>query len=268
MKLKKWIAFIIAMLLVAFCIILYCSFEGNPISCMIVDHHAKEYIKENYSNYKFDISSSSYNFKDGHYVVSIQDQNSIDTHFTLEYDWQGELINDHYDDVISGFNTFYRLEEEYRKLVEEVMEATDFPLPKNDIQFGTLQDKEDNEEMICAAFGIEKSKLILDKEYDLKEIGKDAGVIVCYVEDQDVSIKNTRQMLLKLKAYLHQNDIYFYAVDFHLGRSNDEESIDLLKFLSSDIYSKDLDKRIEKGIRKTEKYYQEQDKIKEEEINK
>lgn len=267
MKLKKWIAFIIGLSLIALCIILYCSFEGNPISHMIIDHHAKEYVKENYVNHKFDISSSSFNFKDGHYIVSVQDHKSIDTHFTLEYDWQGKLIIDNYEFVRSGWNTFYRIEEEYRQLANRVMNSSDFPLPKSDIQFATLQDREDDSEVsVSGVFGIDKSKLILDKEYDLKEIGENAGVIVFYVEDQDVSIKNTSLMLLALKEYLNKNNVYFYAVDFHLSQANSEEGIDLIKFKSSDIYTDNLDQRIEKGIEKTKKYYQELDEIKEVEI--
>jgi len=60
-----------------------------------------------------------------------------------------------------------------------------FPLPKSEIQFGIVHDIEDASE-----FGINKAKLELDKEYDLKEMGEKAGIVICYIENKDISVEN------------------------------------------------------------------------------
>ena len=101
-------------------------------------------------------------------------------------------------------------------------------------------------------------------------MGKKYGHIVFYADDEDVSIKRASEILLDIKNILDERDVSFYAIDFTLEkpRKEDEENqnektINIQEFLYSDIYENGLENRIKENSQKLEKYYEEQDKIKE-----
>ena len=158
--------------------------------------------------------------------------------------------------------------------VKEVFEDKNFPY-ESDICFGELKEitsKELESEYtnFGPIYGIDLSKLELDKSYDINEMGKKYGHIVFYAKDEDISIKKASEILLHIKKILDEKNVSFYAMDFSLQkpRSEDEninpndKSIDIQEFLYSDIYEKGLENRIKENSQKLEKYYEEQDKIK------
>ena len=73
---------------------------------------------------------------------------------------------------------------------------------------------------------------------------------------------------------MNDKGISFYAIDFTLEKPREEdekvnpndESINIQEFLYTDIYEKGLEKRIEKSVDDLQKYYKEQDKIKDKEM--
>lgn len=81
-------------------------FYGNPISKILADKAADEYLKTHYRELDLVRERAYYNFKDGTYVVELWDKNSVDTKFTLEYDSFGKMKRDTFDDRL--FNTFRR----------------------------------------------------------------------------------------------------------------------------------------------------------------
>ena len=100
-------------------------------------------------------------------------------------------------------------------------------------------------------------------------MGKKYGHIVFYADDEDVSIKRASEILLDIKNILDERDVSFYAIDFTLEkpRKEDEENqnettINIQESLYSDIYESELEHRIKENSQKLEKYYEEQDKIK------
>ena len=162
----------------------------------------------------------------------------------------------------------------YGEKVKEVFEDKNFPY-ESDICFGELKEitsKELESEYtnFGPIYGIDLSKLELDKSYDINEMGKKYGHIVFYAKDEDISIKKASEILLHIKKILDEKNVSFYAMDFSLQkpRSEDEninpndKSIDIQEFLYSDIYEKGLENRIKENSQKLEKYYEEQDKIK------
>ena len=69
-----------------------------------------------YSDTDYYIDRISYNFKEGNYNAYIKSPTSIDTEFTLSITMSGKLQWDSYEDVLSGFNTSRRIDQEYREL--------------------------------------------------------------------------------------------------------------------------------------------------------
>ena len=248
---------------------------GNPISKELANNTAKKYIDKNYSHMDLNISKIYYNFKDGSYHAYVKSPTSKDTHFTISISHLGKIQYDSYEDnVTNKNNTYKRINDEYDEKVKKVFEDKSCPY-KSDICFGELKEitsKELDDEYtdFGVKYGIDKSKLELDKSYDINEMGKKYGHIVFYADDEDVSIKRASEILLDIKNILDERDVSFYAIDFTLEkpRKEDEENqnektINIQEFLYSDIYENGLENRIKENSQKLEKYYEEQDKIKE-----
>src|SRR5699024_3807083 len=96
------------------------SFVGNPISKMIAKTAAENYITEQYADQDFVINDVFYNFKDGYYHADVTSPSSIDTHFSI-YISGSKVSDDSYEnDVLSGRNTYERIDREYRDMVDVV----------------------------------------------------------------------------------------------------------------------------------------------------
>lgn len=269
MKVKRIIAFLIGTALLGTILYLYFGFNGSFLVKLYVNSCAQDYIEETYQNEQLNIDEVVYNFKDGLYYVKVSKPNSQDIHFSISYTWNGTRRYDEYENmVLSKWNTMTRLDMEYRDLVQEVLTKQDFPLPITDIAYGDLQEMEDavkyvNNKNLYTPFGIDTKSLKIDGHYDIKELGKIAGVLTLYVEDEEVSIDKATQYLILLKDYMDKNNIPFYAVDFVLQKPNrNEESINLIKFLYKDIQGEDLKKKVEENYQKTQQYYHEWDQEK------
>ena len=81
-------------------------FYGNPISKIMADKAADQYLETHHRDLDLVHERAYYNFKDGTYVVSLWDMKSIDTKFNLEFDSFGKMKRDTFDDRL--FNTFRR----------------------------------------------------------------------------------------------------------------------------------------------------------------
>lgn len=244
------------------------SLFGNPISKKIAQNSVENYISDHYNDRDFVISDIFYNFKSGYYEAEVKSQSSIDTYFTVSV-YLNKIAYDSYeDDVLSGWNTYERIEREYNEIVEAVFSAPDFPLI-SDIAFGTIELYEERDEIGYdeADYGVKLADLELDQQYDVKKIAKTAGHIVYYAQDEDVSFERASKLLLLLKRELDSADIPFYAIDFVLekprnddGRPNeDDENIYTAHFLYRDIYEEKLAERLERAHRELMDYYEEQD---------
>lgn len=93
-------------------------FYGNPISKILADKAADEYLKTHYRDLDLVHERAYYNFKDGVYVVRLWDKKSIDTQFSLEYDSFGKMKRNTYDERL--FNTFRRYMRFLNRLGHEI----------------------------------------------------------------------------------------------------------------------------------------------------
>lgn len=78
----------------------------NPISKTIANNTSKEYISENYSNMKLNVSDAYYNFKTGGYYVEIKSPTSKDTYFYLSISPFGKITYDSYEIDVADRNIF------------------------------------------------------------------------------------------------------------------------------------------------------------------
>lgn len=81
-------------------------FYGNPISKILADKAADEYLKTHYRDLDLVHERAYYNFNDRTYVVRLWDKNSIDTKFSLKFDSFAKMKYDTYNERF--FNTFFR----------------------------------------------------------------------------------------------------------------------------------------------------------------
>lgn len=93
-------------------------FYGNPISKILADKAADEYLKTHYTDLDLVHERAYYNFNDRTYVVRLWDKNSIDTKFSLKFDSFGKMKRDTYDERL--FNTYRRYIDFLYDLGEEI----------------------------------------------------------------------------------------------------------------------------------------------------
>lgn len=263
-KLRKIMAGALAFILIAGILFVANGLVGNPISKLMANKNVAKYIKETYPNMDLVVAKATYDFKSGRYGVYVESPKSIDTHFEVQLSSLGKVEYDSYEgDVVSNWNTWTRVGKEYRQMVEDVFESKDFPY-ESEIDFGDLKLKE-ADQSFGPIYGLELEDLELDKIYDIKELAKDSGQIVLYVQDDQLNSARASEILLHIKEIFDGKDVPFYAIDLVLeeprvdGRTGHEESFSAGDFLYSDIYEDGLIGRLEKASDELAEYYKTQD---------
>ena len=247
---------------------------GNPISKTIAKSSAEKYIVDTYSGRDFVIDDVFYNFKDGYYHVEVKSPSSIDTHFTVSVFSNKVAFDSYENEVLSGWNTYERINLDYMQMVERVFSSPNFPLV-SEIDFGTIHliDEDSFGEYNKPGYGVKLEDLELDKIYDIKELAKTNGHIIFYAQDKEISFAKASELLMSIKNSLDEANIPFYAIDFILEKprtsegiaNEDDTSIHTANFLYRDIYEDGLAERIEKAHDVLMEYYAEQDaKLKDE----
>ena len=271
---KKWLK--IGALIVALLIILgICWFAnelvGNPISSWLANRTVEKHMEEVYGDTDFVVETVGFNFKDTDYYAHIKSPSSEDSSFSLRIDMWGNLLMDTYEDrVLSGRNTEDRLYREYRALTDKVFESPSYPF-STFICYGklwvgfTAPDMEVGKELPDAGYVV-LDEVVLDKQYDIRELGALAGYLVVYVEDEEVTIERAAEVLLELKQLFDKENVPFYAIDFVLeyprvpeGGNSKEGRVNVEGFLYSDIYEDGLVERIRIANDELNAYYEEQD---------
>ena len=100
------------------------AFFGNPISRVLANKAANDYLKTHYTELELEKERAFYNFKDAKYVVRLQDKNSPDSQFALSFDSLGRLKYDSYGD--RTINTFRRYVDFLNKLSDEIANENGF----------------------------------------------------------------------------------------------------------------------------------------------
>ena len=115
------------------------------------------------------------------------------------------------------------------------------------------------------AYAINQSMLNLDKIYDIRELGRQAGHLIVYVESDTVTIEKAAEIMLSIKTIFDDAGVPFVAMDFTLQyplpeegmRPDGEVSVD--GFLYDAIYEDGMIERVAEADRALKAYYAEQD---------
>ena len=273
---KKWLkigALLVALLIIAGLCVFANALVGNPVSKWLATRTAEKHLEEVYGGTDFEIERIGFNFKDTDYYAHIYSPSSEDSSFSLRMDMFGNLELDTYESrVLYGGNTQDRLYMEYRELVDEVLEAPDYPFTSF-IAYGDLQvgfkapDVEVGVPYWPESYVI-LGEVELDKKYDIRELAKTAGYLVVYVEDAVVTVERAAEVLLELKELFERKNVPFYAIDFVLEYPRKEEGgtikegrVNVDGFLYTDIYEEGLVERVRLADEELTAYYEEQDRV-------
>lgn len=242
---------------------------GNPISGMLAESTAKKHLAQAYAGTDFKIERIGYSFKDSNYHAFIRSPSSVDTEFTLYITMLGRLRLDTYDDVLSGFNTALRLEHAYREITDVIFEDPVFPYDCH-IAFGTLEIYpkeliEDPSVKDVPTYAIVQDELVIDGDYDIRELGRQAGHLIIYVEQDEVNAQSAAEIMLDIKARFDEAGIPFAAMDLTLWQPKDnsgkrpEGEISVAHFPYDAIYAEGMRGRVEEAHQALEAYYAEMD---------
>ncbi|MBR2875988.1 MAG: hypothetical protein IKC01_02515 [Clostridia bacterium] len=273
-KILKAIAMVLAIILIIGVGVFANAFVGNPVSKYLATKGAKAHLEKTYGSTDFQIEEVIYDFKTCDYSAKITSPTSIDSHFTLSFNFTGKLTLDTYDDVTSGWNTACRLDEDYRNLVKSVTESKDFP--KNYfIAYGeipcVLSDYPVDEKH--PDFALQKEELVLDKTYDIRELGAKSGKLIISVYDEAVTEEKLSEILLEIKERFDKAGVTFKGIDCRLeppmeeGIASDYDNfVEVRNFLYSDINEDGLLEKVKKANKEAHEYHEEQESVKEAEI--
>ena len=270
-KTLRVLAFLLALVLLAGLIWFANAMNGNPVSAMLAKRTAKDYLAETFPDTDYYVERIGYNFKDGNYYAHIRSHTSIDTQFTLYITMLGELRYDTYDSVTEGFVTAQRLESDYRALADTVLEAADYPYnAESGFGYGTLEIYPPEafvhaEENDVPPYAIDQSTLILDHDYDIRELARQAGHLIVYVDSDTVTVERAAEILLDIKARFDTAEIPFRAVDLVLRYPRPDEEmrpdgeVRVKDFPYEAIYEESLPQRIAEADETLDAYYAELD---------
>ena len=267
----KIAAFVAAMALIVGVIVFANALIGNPVSKHLAKSAAEEYLVENFPDGDYIIARTSYSWKTGGgYYINLVSPSSIDSSFEIYTDMAGNIVYDTYEsNVLQHGNTVSRLEKEYRELCDSVLNSPLFPY-RSDIAYGTLEYTFGDLAGYPGApdYYIVREELELDKIYDIRELGAQAGMITLYVQDEDVSFEHAAEILLDLKELMDGSGVPFKTVFFTLqyppstdGVPRPDGRVNFSNFAYEEIYEEGLTERVKAAHEALEAYYAEQDAL-------
>ena len=267
-KILKMIAMVIAIVLIVGLAWTANSLVGNPISEMLAQKAADEYLEEHFPNTDYYIEDLGFSFKFIGYYAHVRSETSMDTQFSLRIDMLGNVNYDTYDSVTMGFVTAERVNQEYRTLTDQIFEKPSFPY-RDGICYGHLeiQSKQALEDpnVQIPEYTLWYEDFILDHIYDPKEMGKQAGCLTVYVDSHIITFEEAARIMLFIRTEFDSADIPFRTIDFMLQYPLPEEGtrpddhIWVEAFPYEDIYEEGLIDRIKTAHEALETYYAAQD---------
>lgn len=253
-NMKRIIALLLAVALIAGIGWLGNEVFGNPVSGHLAEKAAQRYLEDYFNDPDLFIEDVSYAASSATYHVEVRSDTSMDTHFEIVYR-DGEILYDTYEErVLNRGNTLDRLDKAYRELTDSVLN----PLANTysiHIAYGSIE---------CDAGTLE-----LDGQYDLEELGAQTGYLHITIRDDVVSEERAGEILLDIKERMDAAGICFYAIDFSLWypRVSDDPAlwtvksegesagIKVIGFRYEDIYEEGLTDRVREANKEAAAYY-------------
>jgi len=264
-KALKTAAFLTAVVLISGLGAFANALVGNPVSRLLAKRTAEAYLAKNYGDTGFVLEEVSYSFKEGGYYATIRSPGSDDLYFTLALDMAGNLLWDHYENMVAnGENTARRLSQDYRELTDSVFESPAFPYTSA-IAFGDLAFGDPEAGAYTQSGQVHRlsaEDLEPDGVYDIRKLGAEAGYLTVYIDDETVSVERAAEIMLDIKARLDACGIPFYAMHFVLQYPQPSEDaprpegqVEVIDFLSTDMKEPGMAARVEAANAAAEAYY-------------
>lgn len=232
---------------------------GNPVSFLLARRAAQNYLNEHYADTDYALDGISFSFKTKSYFAYASAPDSADRYFTLWLDGWGHVQRDDYRQMVEeGDNTARRLSADYRAWADAIMALPSWPY-ESEIAFGELTFLPSDE---GKGYGIDRTALVPDGEYDIPQLGAQAGHLTVYVEDENVTAERAAEILLDIRRLMDAGGLPFYSIDFVLeyphefGTPPPDLRLDLLNFLYKDIFPDSLTDRVTSAAAETQVYYE------------
>lgn len=191
---------------------LYIGLEGSPFDRMKVKKSAREHLKENHVDTFYEIKSIDYDYKRIIYQIEVGYEGEDRVSFELEVDPDGKVIKSPYSEegnkelIASGFTV------EYYQELKEAFEKQDYPYNIKALSSYVRDDQSDpGEEHIIKIEDIE-----LGKDYNIFEVGKEAGSVYLLLDHPDPTVENLEKMFIDTKSYLDKKGFGFYEMTLHV----------------------------------------------------
>lgn len=264
-KSTKIVFTVISVIILSVILYFACAFFGNPVSYLLAKNSADDYVEAKYSDSNFEIEKIGYDFKSTGYYANVVNPDSEDSYFSVYFDLLGRPVYDTYENITDGWNTFMRLENEYRKLTDSVEDEIKKSFT-TDIFYGEIKTSEVADDY-CGKepYGIPRDELIVDYDYDINEVAKKAGHIVFYYDETELTADKMAKRLLEVKEIFDKNNIEFFAIDFIAQEPKTEDNagnrkeFSVREFLYSDIYEDGLSERLQESADDLQEYYAKED---------
>lgn len=201
-------------------LILYGSFTllshflfGHPKDEQFVRQVAATYLEDHHRDQSLEITSATrMMWGSDLYLLTIDSDTSIDTHFELHITADGDITFNDYANVTSGMNTFDRIHDAYRQLVgpalpEHVHLSDDVLIPK---------DGPDSPEE-----SLDSQSLRLDQDYDIQDIGANHGSLFISVDAPVVTVNRAAFLLRDLKHNMDAAGVPFRTMSVTLRGEED-----------------------------------------------
>lgn len=248
---KRILAAIMALTLICAVAALGNLIFGNPAASDRAETAALAYLQGKFPDRDYYVEELSYDSKVGRYKAKIKSSGSMDTYFTIDIRPDGTIRYDTYEgDVLTGQNTAHRIEEEYRNLVEPVLQ-------KLNLNYRAYISCDPGFEWIPyngdpgqPQYLLNGEELVLDRKYDLTALSARSGRLSITVEHDEVSPETAAKILLDSKALMQESGLAFHSINLRLRHpmtdqfQRPEGSVTVTDFLYEDIYESDLPQRI------------------------
>ena len=226
---------------------------GNPIAKKEAKRKSQAYLDEFFGDRDLYIEDISYNMSATAYDVRVKSRSSADTWFDLV--WRdGELIHESYEyRVLDKGNTVTRINKEYGEKAEKALKLLnlnyDVMLEHGQIEFVW-------EGRAAPEYALRQEDLVLDGNYDVMELGAQAGHLSVWIRDAEVTEERAAEILMDIRKTMEEQKVRFYVLDFELRyppQSEEQykmaqgevfETVRLEAFRYEDIYAEGLVERV------------------------
>lgn len=219
------------------------SYFGNPLSEYLGKRSTIDYINSNYSEYDMKYGYSYFD-RDQGYCNYVYSDKSEDVYFYVYTNTFGSIKGDSSEDVWSGYNTWSRLNDKYSEKTYELLSTREFGVAF-DAGVGDLMKIDEYND-----YGIDMTKLEVDKEYDINELGAKYGRINVYFFGEP-TVENTAEVLMNIRNVFDEEGVKFYSIDINIREDEKSwgEAIDIVDLRYEDINKDGLKEKIEEKIR-------------------